>query len=350
MSDKVELRGLSCEELQQQLAELGQPPFRARQVFRWVHRHRATSFDQMSNLGQELRAQLSERFELAPLEVETVEAAEDGTRKLRLKCADGALIEAVLIPREDKLTLCISSQVGCALGCRFCATATLGIKRNLRAAEIVDQVYRAAALLEGDERVTNLVFMGMGEPLANLDPVIRAVDLLCDSEGQDFSPRRITISTAGLVPGIRRLGKLRPNVGLALSLHATTDALRQDLMPINKRWPLQPLMQALREYPLPRRRRITIEYMVLAGLNHSPADVKRLAQLLDRIPVKINLLPFNPWRDDQPDLLRPTSEDLEVFAEGLRAKGLTATVRHSRGLDIAAACGQLALAAQDRKR
>jgi 23S rRNA (adenine2503-C2)-methyltransferase len=351
-----DLRGLLPREVEALVESLGEPRYRAEQIFRWIHRTGVTSTDEMTNLGKELRRKLADGSTLTTLDIDAVQRSDDGTRKLRLRCYDGELIESVLIPKsnhltddiegnEDKVTLCISSQVGCALGCRFCATATLGIKRNLAPGEIVDQVYRANTLLDEGERISNLVFMGMGEPMANLDSVLAATELLCSPWGQDMSPRRITISTVGLVPGIRRLGQKMPQLGLAISLHATTDELRERLMPINKRWPLAELTKALRDYPLPRRRRITFEYMVLAGLNDQPADVKRLTRLLDRIKCKINLLPFNPWRDDQPDLKRPSRESIDDFADGLRAKGLTVTVRESRGLDISAACGQLALSA-----
>jgi len=344
MPPALDLRSLPLPALEQLVAELGEPRFRALQLFRWIHRAGATSLEQMTNLPLALRERLTASAQLAPLTVAEQQESADGTRKLRLRCADGASIESVLIPRETKLTLCVSSQVGCALGCRFCATATMGLQRNLTAGEIVDQVYRANALRPADDRLTNLVFMGMGEPLANFESVATAIELLCAADGLDLSPRRITVSTAGLVPGIRELGHRLRQVGLAISLHATTDALRDRLMPINRRWPLAALFAALREYPLPRRRRITFEYVLLPGLNDSAGDVTRLCRLLDRLPSKINLLPYNPCRTDQPDLLRPRAEQLETFAELLRARGLTATVRHSRGLDIAAACGQLVVA------
>ena len=349
MPSPLDLRSLTLPALEQLVTELGEPRFRALQLFRWLHRAGATSIDQMTNLPRALREQLAARTSLTLLTVAELRESGDGTRKLRLRCADGAAIESVLIPRETKLTLCLSSQVGCALGCCFCATATMGLQRNLSSGEIVDQVYRANALLPAGARLTNLVFMGMGEPLANFEQVATAIELLCAAEGLDLSPRRITVSTAGLVPGIQQLGRQLRQVGLAVSLHATTDELRDRLMPINRRWPLAALFAALRAYPLPRRRRITFEYVLLAGLNDSAADVTRLCRLLDRLPAKINLLPYNPCRSDQPQLLRPADDRLEHFADQLRARGLTATVRHSRGLDIAAACGQLVVAAGSRE-
>lgn len=349
-----DLRGIPADALTALVGELGEPPYRAEQLFRWLHKSAVTELDAMGNLPKMLRAQLAERTRLTTLTIDTVQTSEDGTRKLRLRCADGAMIESVLIPRAErelaasgeeteKLTLCVSSQVGCALGCAFCATATLGLKRNLEPGEIVEQIYRAHSLLSPRERISNLVFMGMGEPLANLDRVLTAVELLTHTAGFDFSPRRITLSTVGHVNGIKKLGERMPQLGLAISLHATTDDLRAKLMPVNRRWPLAALFAALRAYPLPRRRRITFEYMLLAGLNDTAADANRLTKLLDRIPSKINILPFNPWRQDQPELKRPSEEDIDIFAERLRDKGLTVTVRQSRGRDIAAACGQLAL-------
>ncbi len=368
---KVALRGLSLGGLERFVLGLGLPPFRARQLFSWIHGQGVTSFEPMTTLSRELRGRLAEVASLAPLEVDAELAAPDGTRKLRLRCADGAAVETVLIPEEGKLTQCLSTQVGCGLGCRFCATAGMGLARSLDAGEIVDQVYRARALLAGGAgdptkreeeegegeaagppRISNLVFMGMGEPLLNLEAVLEAVELLCCDLGANFSPRRITVSTAGVVPGIEELGRRNRQLGLAVSLNATTDELRGQLMPVNKRWPLPVLMEALRAYPLPRRRRITFEYVLLAGLNDTPADARRLPRLLDRIPCKVNLIPFNPGHGlgaaREPaavlagPLLRPDDEAVEAFAERLRDKDLPTYVRRSRGQEIAAACGQLA--------
>ncbi|MCA9670151.1 MAG: 23S rRNA (adenine(2503)-C(2))-methyltransferase RlmN [Myxococcales bacterium] len=358
MSAPTDIRSLTLAQLGDFVSALGLPAFRARQIFAWVHARGVTSTDEMTDLSKALRAELAERIDLAPLAVDAVQRSSDGTRKLALRCHDGQRIESVLIPTADRLTQCISSQVGCALGCRFCATATMGIRRNLTPGEIVDQVYRARALLDAEREagtwppaalptapheISNLVFMGMGEPMANLDNVLAAVEILGEDHGANFSSRRITVSTVGLVPGIETLGQKNRHVGLAISLHATSDDVRDDLMPVNKRWPLDKLMAALRRYPLPRRRRITFEYVLLAGINDTPADAKRLPKLLDGIPAKLNLLPYNPCRADQPDLLRPDDAAVEGFAEALRRKGINTTVRKSRGLDIDAACGQLVL-------
>lgn len=283
---------------------------------------------------------MAQRVDLSPLDIDGDVTSADGTRKLRLLLRDGQAVETVLIPDGDKLTQCLSTQVGCALGCTFCATATMGLGRNLEPGEMVDQVYRARALLPEQARVSNLVFMGMGEPLNNLDRVLRAIDILCTDLGANLSPRRITVSTAGVVPRIAELGRRNRNVGLAVSLNATTDAVRDRLMPINKRWPLGRLMEALRRFPLPRRRRITFEYVLIKGINDSEQDARRLPGLLSGIRSKVNLIPYNPCRADEP-FERPDHQRLEAFAEILRSKDLATFVRQSRGADIAAACGQL---------
>ncbi len=362
----LRVRGLRLEELARWLREeLSLPPFRARQIFAWLHARGASDCAAMTDLSRELRERLAERVELAPLVVDAEQSAADGTRKLRLRLRDGAAIETVLIPEDEaaprgagagaarggrdqpheKLTQCLSSQVGCGLGCRFCATATMGLRRGLEVEEIVEQVYRARALLGAEERVSNLVVMGMGEPLQNLDALLAALEILCCDLGQNFSPRRITISTAGVVPGIDELGRRAPQLGLAVSLNATTDETRSALMPVNRRWPLAELVAALRRYPLPKRRRITIEYVLIAGLNDSPEDARRLPRLLDRIPVKINLIPYNPAREDA-ELRAPSQAAVEAFAERLRDKGLPTYLRRSRGAEIAASCGQLATRAR----
>jgi 23S rRNA (adenine2503-C2)-methyltransferase len=338
------LRGLRLEELARWLREeLALPPFRARQVFAWIHARGVSDCAAMTDLARELRERLAERADLATLGVDAEQRSPDGTRKLRLRLRDGGAIETVLIPDDegDKLTQCLSSQVGCGLGCAFCATAAMGLRRGLEVDEIVDQVYLARAALGPETRISNLVLMGMGEPLQNLDAVLAAVEILCSDLGQNFSSRRITISTAGVVPGIDELGRRARELGLAVSLNATTDEVRSALMPINRRWPLAELTAALRRYPLPKRRRITIEYVLIAGVNDSPDDARRLPRLLDRIPVKVNLIPYNPARGDAP-YRAPAESAVEAFAERLRDKGLPTYLRRSRGAEIAAACGQLA--------
>lgn len=332
---------MTLAEHQAWVKEIGLPAYRAGQIFAWVHGRGVTSTAPMTNLSKELREQLSGQVTLDPLTLAAELQAEDGTRKLALRCGDGACIETVLIPEERKFTQCLSTQVGCGLACRFCATATMGLIRNLTVTEIVDQVYRARAGLAPDVHLSNLVFMGMGEPMNNLDNVLTAVDILCTDLGANFSPRRITISTAGVVPGIKEMSRRARNVGLAVSLNATTDEVRSQIMPVNQRWPLEVLMAALRDYDLPRRRRITFEYVLLPGVNDTPADAKRLPRLLTGIRSKVNLIGYNPGRVDAP-YQRPAEEDLESFAEMLRDKDIPTYVRRSRGDDIAAACGQLA--------
>lgn len=338
------LRGLTMAALEQQIQDLNLEPYRARQIFSWVHGRRLTDTAGMTNLSKEIRALLAQAFSLSPPVVDAVQQAEDGTQKLRLRLQrDGAHIETVLIPAEGKVTQCLSSQVGCGLGCRFCATATMGFARSLTADEIVSQVYAGLEQLHEGARISNLVFMGMGEPMHNLNTVLQAIEILCTDLGANFSPRRITISTAGLVPGIQELGRRMPQVGLAISLNATTDAVRDRLMPVNRRYPLKVLMDALRRYPLPRRRRITFEYVLIRDLNDTDADAKQIPVLLHGIRSKVNLIPYNPLPGER-ELGQPDPERVEAFAERLRQRGLTTVVRRSRGAEIAAACGQLVVA------
>lgn len=324
-------------------AELGQPRYRGLQIWRWVHARGATSFDEMTDVGKALRARLAERATIGTLRVAEVQRSRDGTRKMRLETRDGRSIESVLIPDGDKMTQCISSQVGCALDCQFCATAKLGLTRHLDAGEIADQVYRARALLAEEEpgrRITNLVYMGMGEPLHNFAGVTRSIDLLCDPQGIDFSHRRITVSTVGLVPGIERLGRQDKRPNLAISLNASSDEVRDRIMPVNRKWNIARLLAALRAYPLEQRRRLTFEYVLLAGVNDTMDDAERLARLLGGMKCKVNLIPWNPHPDAPYE--RPTPEAVERFQNRVKALGLAAYLRTPRGDDIDAACGQLA--------
>jgi 23S rRNA (adenine2503-C2)-methyltransferase len=307
----------------------------------------------MTDLSRRDRERLASAGDLATLQLDTVVQAPDGTRKLRLLATDGAAIESVLIPNEGRgLTQCISSMVGCSLTCSFCATASLGFVRNLSAWEIVDQVYRAQDLLVDEassaaapwsERITNVVFMGMGEPLHNYGQVRRALELLTDPLGAALAGRRITVSTAGLVPGIRRFARegLGREIGLAVSLNATTDAVRDRLMPINTQWNLDELIEAVREVPTPRRRRITFEYVLLAGVNDSDDDARRLSRLIGDVACHVNLIPFNPH--PHAPYRRPSPERVRRFDALCRSLGLHSHVRTPRGDDIGAACGQLAL-------
>jgi 23S rRNA (adenine2503-C2)-methyltransferase len=327
------------------LAELGEKPYRTRQLYRWLHQKGAASLEEMTDLPAALRARLAERSELTTLAVHLEQRSADGTIKWTWRTADGKLIESVYMPEKDRKTLCVSSQVGCAVGCVFCLTGTMGLSRNLTPGEIVDQVHRAnRRLIElgegtGPRPLTNLVFMGMGEPLHNYANLMAALGILLSEDGPNFSTRHLTVSTSGLVPAMRKFGE-ETDVKLAVSLNATTDAARDSLMPINRRYPLAELLEACRSFPMKRGRRITFEYVMLGGVNDSDADAERLAQLIRGIPAKVNLIPYNENRDL--GFTGPTAERVAAFQELLIGRNITAVVRKSRGRDISAACGQLA--------
>lgn len=378
------------EEWSAALAARGARPFAAKQIFEWIHRRGVLDAAAMSNLPAPLRASLADEG-LSPAgtvgDVERVHASTDGTRKLLVRFADATTAETVLIPavsgpgssaavqaesgvaldadaavadddgedgEEDgddaasgaapavRVTQCISTQVGCAMGCVFCASGVAGLKRHLGAEEIVGQVLRGRTMLPPEQRLRNIVLMGMGEPLHNYEATARALRLLTHPQGIALSPRRITVSTSGLVPEIARLGAdFQGQMGLAISLHAADDETRSALMPINKRYPLAALMDALRAYPLPKRRRITIEYTLVAGKNDDPAEARKLARLLRGLRVKVNLIPMNPIEHSTlgpPDMAR-----VEAFQRVLLDAGLSCFVRRRRGDDVSAACGQLAL-------
>jgi 23S rRNA (adenine2503-C2)-methyltransferase len=340
----VDLRNLTRNEaVAFATSELGEPRYRGEQIWRWVHGRGATSFEGMSDVSKPLRARLGDRARIGTLDVAEVQRSSDGTRKLRLVTHDGRSIETVLIPDGDKLTQCISSQVGCALDCQFCATAKLGLTRHLEPGEIADQVYRAQELLAVEEpgrRITNLVYMGMGEPLHNFDSVMRSIDILTDERGANLSYRRITVSTVGLVPGIERLARQERRPNLAVSLNASNDEVRDKIMPVNRKWNIARLMAALRVYPLEPRRRLTFEYVLLAEVNDTLADAERLARLLRGMRCKVNLIPWNPHPDAP--YQRPTQQAIEGFQNRVKQLGLATYLRTPRGDDIAAACGQLA--------
>lgn len=410
---RPDLRDHTLEEMEHLVGEWGLPRFRAEQLFRGVHGRAADSIEALTDLSKKLRKEIADKAVIGQLEIAREQISLDGTRKLGLRTADGRLIETVLIPDGDasavcdaeadaeiddgdgdegdteddgeggdkhraaprtrggrrgprtppehlthalfpqrpKLTQCVSSQVGCALDCTFCATAKLGFGRQLSAGEIVDQVYRAERIMAaageddptrraGSQYITNLVFMGMGEPLHNFDNLVRALRILTHPFGAGLARRRITVSTAGLVPGIEKLAGEPLQVNLALSLNATTDEVRDELMPINRKWKIARLLEAVRKMPLKRRQRITFEYVLLDGVNDSDGDAARLPHLLRGIPAKINLIPWNPH--PQAPYRRPSDERVRAFHEALQRAGMAVYVRRSRGDDIDAACGQLA--------
>ncbi|WP_298440079.1 23S rRNA (adenine(2503)-C(2))-methyltransferase RlmN [Geobacter sp.] len=334
METKVDLKNLSLEELEQFLAGKGKQRYRARQIFKWMYQKDATDFEVMTNLAKDLRQELEQTTVISSLSPELTEVSRDGTRKYLFRLADGNTVESVLIPEEDRSTLCVSSQVGCAMGCEFCLTGTFRLTRSLTTAEIVNQI--CAVMREVPFR--NIVFMGMGEPLANLDNVIRALKIITHDDGLQFSTRRVTVSTAGLVPEMERLGR-EVTVNLAVSLNATTDEVRNRIMPINRRYPLRELIDACRRFPLPGRRKITIEYVMIKGVNDSLEDAKRLVKLLSGIPSKINLIPFN--EHEGCSFRSPDQQAVDQVHSFLLAKHFTVITRSSRGADISAACGQL---------
>lgn len=339
------LLGATLSELEAFAQAVGEPAFRGRQVFNWLFQRRVHAFADMTNLSKRLRAALEEQFDITRPRIDACQVSQDGTRKYRFMAADNTAFEAVYIPEvargSNTNTLCISSQSGCAVGCKFCFTASLKRNRNLSAGEIVGQVLAVrddVAALGDHAKVTNIVFMGMGEPLLNYKNVVQAARILLDQQGADFSSRRVTISTSGIVPRIYDLGRDVPTQ-LAISLNATTDEVRTQIMPINKKWPIAELIAAMRAYPLAPRRRITVEYVLLGGVNDSIEDARRLPRLLHDIPVKLNLLPLNPH--DKTVFNPPTAASVTRFQNALRDAGMNALVRTPRGQDIAAACGQL---------
>lgn len=339
---KIDLKNLTLDGIVDFVRTMGEPDFRGRQIFSWIYRPGITSFSQMSDISLVFRSRLEEVATLSQLQLEKREQSQDGTIKYAFVLEDGQHIESVLIPDQDRYTLCVSAQVGCAMGCHFCLTATMGFKRNLTAAEMVNQIHFVMEELarEGKGRLNNLVFMGMGEPLANLENLLTAIDILLDSRGLNFSDRKVTVSTCGLVPKMAELGR-RTTVNLAISLHAADDKTRNQLMPVNSTYPLAELLEACRQYPIPKRRRIMMEYLMIDGCNDSVAAARRLVKILHGIPCKINLLPFNecsalPYRC-------PSRKTIEAFQAILLDAGFTVMIRESRGADISAACGQLAL-------
>lgn len=348
------LLGLSREELTQTITGLGEPEFRARQLWHWIYDRGETDFAQMTSLSKGFREKLAEQFEVGRPGVKLHQKSSDGTQKWLLRFPDGQEVESVHIPESDRGTLCVSSQVGCTLSCKFCHTGTQRLVRNLSATEIVGQVILAKdsfdewpASREG-RQITNLVMMGMGEPLYNFDNVAKALRIIMDGEGLGISKRKITLSTAGVVPMMKRCGE-ELGVNLAVSLHAVNDEIRDHIVPINKKYPIAELLQACRDYPgIHNARRITFEYVMLKDVNDSDADARQLIRILKDIPAKVNLIPFNPWPGVKFEC--STTERINRFADILAAGNLSAPVRQPRGQDILAACGQLKSESQRLKK
>ena len=354
--EKINLLDLDAEGIRVWCASIGQKPFRATQLARWIHRYCCDDFDAMTNLAKEFRARLKDLAYIKAPSIIREHKSADGTRKWLFDVGNGNAVEAVFIPEDDRGTLCISTQAGCAMGCLFCSTGKQGFNRNLTTGEIVGQLWtaerelrREAGITDPNDRViSNVVLMGMGEPLQNLDNVIPALRIFLDDNGYGLSRRRVTVSTSGLVRQMDKLGEAVP-VALAVSLHAPDDALRDKLMPVNKKHPLEELLAACRRYlKVAPRDFITFEYLLLGGINDAPEQARALVKLVKTVPCKFNLIPFNPFPDS--DLKQPEREKVLAFAKILNDAGIVTTVRKTRGDDIAAACGQLAGEVRDRTR
>lgn len=335
---KADLKGLSALETEEWAVSHGLEPYRARQIRQWLFKRLANSFEEMTDLPVSLRRDLEEKANINHLEQIKTLLSEDATRKYLFKLDDGNLIETVLIPERDHHTLCISSQVGCAMGCLFCLTGKPGLIRNLKPSEIVDQVICVKRQMDVPDQLTNVVMMGMGEPLANYDAVVKALHNLVGEDGINLSHRKVTLSTCGLVPQMRRMGQ-DITVNLAVSLNAADDKTRSFLMPVNRRFPLPSLLKACRDFPLPNRRMITFEYILIKDVNDSNEDARRLVRLLSGLRAKINLIPLNPYPGLQ--MSAPSPDEILAFQEILVKHHLTAIIRKSKGRDILAACGQL---------
>ncbi len=335
---RLNLLGLDRKALEAFCVELGEKPFRASQLLQWIYQRGVDDFEAMTNLSKALRTRLAETCEIRPPEIALAQHSADGTCKWLLQVDEKNRIETVFIPEEGRGTLCVSSQVGCTLACSFCSTAQQGFNRNLSAAEIIGQVWVARREL-GEGRITNVVLMGMGEPLLNFDNVMSAVNLMLDDFGYGLSKRRVTLSTSGVVPALDKLGEVT-DIALAVSLHAPDDALRNELVPINRKYPIRELLAACKRYVgVDTRRKVTFEYVMLDGINDTPAHARALIRLLSHVPSKVNLIPFNPFPGSSYRCSSP--ETIRRFSDTLHQAGLVTTTRKTRGDDIDAACGQL---------
>ena len=354
-ASKVNLLGMTRAQLEAFFGEIGEKKFRAQQVMKWMHHQGVRDFQAMTNLGKGLRDRLESCAEITPPQIESQQDSADGTRKWAIKVDGGALVEAVLIPEGDRATLCVSSQVGCSLDCKFCSTGKQGFQRDLTAGEIIGQVWLAINSYDGWQAgkgrvVTNVVMMGMGEPLLNFDNVVSSMDLMCDDLAYGLSKRKVTLSTSGVVPALDRLAELS-DVSLAVSLHAPNDAIRNEIVPINRRYPIAKLLDSARAYidaQTDRKRVVTIEYTLLAGVNDQVEHAHELAALLKDYPCKINLIPFNDFPNS--GFKRPSGNAVSRFWKVLMEAGFIVTVRTTRGDDIDAACGQLVGDVNDRTK
>jgi 23S rRNA (adenine2503-C2)-methyltransferase len=341
---KLDLVELERTELERALLERGQPRFRARQIFQWLYRRGVTDLAAMKDLPQALRAEIAAAFSVTTPEIVGRERSTDGTEKFVLRLSDGATIESVFIPDTPAMTFCISTQVGCAMACAFCLTGKMGLVRNLTAGEVVGQVRVLADALDMRGTTFNIVLMGMGEPLHNYDETMKALRILADEYGFALPPRRVTLSTVGLLPALERLGHESVMPNLAVSLHAPNDATRGALVPLNRKYGVAEIIDACKRFPLKNRRRITFEYVLLAGVNDRDEDARQLAKLLSGMKAKVNLIPLNAAAGIPFE--RPTDERVDRFAKILADRGVTVSVRKSRGRDIRAACGQLIVEGQ----
>lgn len=353
-SEKINLLGLSPAKMEAFFLELGEKKFRAQQMLKWIHQYGESDFEKMTNMGKALRAKLADVCEIVLPEVVYEDFSKDGTRKWVMRMPGGSAVETVYIPEKERGTLCVSSQIGCALDCSFCSTGKQGFNRDLTVAEIIGQLYVAAMSFHEpgerrERRITNVVMMGMGEPLLNFDNVVDAMQLMMDDNAYGLSKRRVTLSTSGVVPMMDKLGDVI-DVSLAVSLHAPTDELRDVLVPINKKYPIRELIDATNRYlgKLPDRRKATIEYTMMEGVNDSLEQAQELAKVLRHTPSKINLIPFNPFPNS--GYKRPSNNRVYRFRDYLVEQGYVVTIRSTRGDDIDAACGQLVGKVEDRTR
>ncbi len=338
MTDRPNIRDLSLEQIEALIVSQGKEKYRARQIMKWLYQTGATSFAQMTTLARAFRAEMEERFTASEPALARIQTSADGTRKVLFRLGDGLAVESVLIPGKNHWTACISTQAGCAMGCLFCLTGRQGLKRNLNPSEITGQMTMLRRHTPEGMQIKNIVLMGMGEPLANYDHTIQAIRILTSDYGLGFSNRKITVSTCGLAPRIVQLGR-DICVNLAISLNAPDDRRRSELMPVNRKYPLATLLEACRDYPMPGRRMLTFEYILMAGVNDSPEDARLVAELLKGVRCKLNLIAFNEFPGSP--FKTPTPEAVSAFQQVLLDRHYTAILRASRGRDILAACGQL---------